>query len=822
MHYDPANPPFWNGKVAVTPPAGDLTLGQGYAVTVTALQGIGLLNHDPTGPWADTTIRWYADDASKDRIVFSLPGDPLGTVPGERFPTVTDAQGNTSIVVSALGTESLTAIIYAEVASPITGEAYTGSASISFGTVSDTITITPDAPPLYLFNTDQLIDGTYTGDKQFNEVVWSVDPEENPDYAITFDPNPSPATAEDGGRTTQTKMTVYGKNQPTTVTVYAYSADYVRSVGQDFVKGVQSLDFLPASKPPQTGWIELVSLEGNPLAEGSGAPLIQATYRLGNMGGFEPLTWEIVDDSSGGTVSLLTLHGETDVNGVMINRVTTTSTGPVTFTVKVTSDDYGDVGTLDLAFQPKEDVPQLPGQEIMTIHSPDGTTLTIGDTHPLSVDYSGSEVTWIGFPSDRLVFGQTESKTTTVQVLDGPDIPDAAVMTVHFNKDIGAYDYGYLALSFKTKQTQGVVGVTIDKAYALNTDTFVDPTVQSQVIACQLQLQADNNQNQQILLPTDPGTIVASFVNAQGNDLPKKTDGTYYINTGNDGKATFFVGSENPSTFILNTQWQNKDQPASATLTVATNAPPGTWPAPVVPDLGGGTTLQIPSGCPAPTFQVTIPNGAPAGNMALLLNSRIVYRGLVDPAKNPVVEVAYCALDLSGTNVLVYLPESSVNLSLPCSFTVDTTNGNPQTGPCPNLERKLFAPDGLDASQTIGAGDILPPGLSVYIEPYENMEAGDDVITAFFYLQGTDVLSQETGGVALSINNIVVSEPYPVTNDSFKDGSIPMTLPQWAAAGYANGQLQVDYMVVGKKNGTRWSEVSPIVPFNTTIPFPSA
>jgi hypothetical protein len=247
--------------------------------------------------------------------------------------------------------------------------------------------------------------------------------------------------------------------------------------------------------------------------------------------------------------------------------------------------------------------------------------------------------------------------------------------------------------------------------------------------------------------------------------------------------------------------------------------------APTVQGLSG-STLSIPGGCPAATFKVNIPSNLgikDEDQIALILNNRLVYHGRAAPAlaTQQGVDVAYAALNLTGSNALVYAGyvSNGWNESKPRTFIVNTANGNPQTGPCPNLQRDLAAPS-VNAPSTIGASDILP-SLDIYIGPYANM-AANDVITAFFYLQGSDVFTKETTGKDVTVNNIVPIY-YTVTNDNppLNGQQVKLSLPQWAAAGYASGQLQVDYMV-SNATGTRWSKVSPTFTLSTTIPFTSS
>jgi hypothetical protein len=481
----------------------------------------------------------------------------------------------------------------------------------------------------------------------------------------------------------------------------------------------------------------------------------------------------------------------------------------------------------------------------MAIASDDGGILLAGVAHRISVLYldsnghpvpDGTEVTWSGFPSDKLQFLDGEKTRTSVGIatnrvgtydisIDGPQIfnvPVAAVTTTAFNPLTGANDYGNLSLSFWQAP---VVGIKVDKPYAKNPafGHSIKPKDPSNVIKCQVQVLGQSGP-QKVFLPTDQDNArVITMFDASGKRMvPDPDTGTYYVTTNGNDPVSFFVGSENYTRLTINTQWQGQARPASTMLVLATNDKDPGQPlaAPTVQGLQGHT-LAIPAGCPAATFKVNIPGSSTlggTGKVALILNDRLVYHGPADLALDPYrgVDIAYAALNLTGSNALVYVASvsSGWNESKPCSFTVDTANGNPQTGPCRALRRELVAP-GVNAPQTVGALDILP-SLDIFITPYPNMTPGDDVITAFFYLQGSDVLTKRT------VNNIVPIS-YSLTSESplLIGKSVALSLPQWAAAGYANGQLQVDYRVVSNATGTRWSKVSPLVTLSTTIPFTS-
>ena len=246
-------------------------------------------------------------------------------------------------------------------------------------------------------------------------------------------------------------------------------------------------------------------------------------------------------------------------------------------------------------------------------------------------------------------------------------------------------------------------------------------------------------------------------------------------------------------------------------------------PPPKVPALQNGT-LPIPSTRPAPTFQVFIPTGntvTKGDKVALLLNTRVVWEGDVDP--NVPVEVAYAALNLGPDgNKLVFVTRTTLQQSVPAGGAngFPTSGGPPQTLPdTGGIGPTLPAPRVVvKNAPTIGPGDILDEGLEIDVPPYG--AAVGDLVTVYCYLSGKDVLT------GMQANNIVpliysVQEGSPLISGN----KVPVYLPQWAVAGYALGEppivnfLQVDYKVVSqtRQPSPRWSSLSPTFTLNTTI-----
>ncbi|WP_420963985.1 hypothetical protein [Brucella sp. IR073] len=130
LFYDPNNPPFVNESVRITPPGTRQTIGVGAEYKVTVLQGYDPTTGKPYLPVANQTVYWEA--SPRDRIIFSPLTGPLNTVPGTRFPTVTDSQGKSAIRVSAIGSTAFFGTIIARVANPETGTFFRNEVAVGF------------------------------------------------------------------------------------------------------------------------------------------------------------------------------------------------------------------------------------------------------------------------------------------------------------------------------------------------------------------------------------------------------------------------------------------------------------------------------------------------------------------------------------------------------------------------------------------------------------------------------------------------------------------------------------------------------------------
>ncbi|WP_420963977.1 hypothetical protein [Brucella sp. IR073] len=121
LFYDETNPPFVNESVRITPPGTRQTIGVGaeYKVMIRGNQ-----------PVNNQTVYWEA--SPPDRIIFSPLTGPLNTVPGTRFPTVTDSQGNSSIRVSAIGSTAFFGTIRAKVPNRETGTYFSNEVAVGF------------------------------------------------------------------------------------------------------------------------------------------------------------------------------------------------------------------------------------------------------------------------------------------------------------------------------------------------------------------------------------------------------------------------------------------------------------------------------------------------------------------------------------------------------------------------------------------------------------------------------------------------------------------------------------------------------------------
>ncbi|WP_420963978.1 hypothetical protein [Brucella sp. IR073] len=130
LFYDFDNPPFVNESVRITPPGTRQTIGVGAVYQVTVLQGYDPATGRPYLPVANQTVYWEA--SPEDQIIFSPLTGPLGTVPGERFPTVTDSQGKSAIRISAIGSTAFFGTIRAKVANPETGTFFSNEVVVGF------------------------------------------------------------------------------------------------------------------------------------------------------------------------------------------------------------------------------------------------------------------------------------------------------------------------------------------------------------------------------------------------------------------------------------------------------------------------------------------------------------------------------------------------------------------------------------------------------------------------------------------------------------------------------------------------------------------
>ena len=762
-------------------------------------------NHLVDGAW----ITWTGFPA--DRLTFA--NEKTQTVNGVATNTVT-ASGQSEISDAYISATSF---------NPLTGANDYGMTSTAFEQTVDALIIylpSGETEPLTLYDPHEL-DASYIGSKTLQYVQWSVDQKLYPYNTITFDKNPSPVTSLGNNKyTTNTNITVRGRDAPIDVTVYARSTD-----PNNFVAGETEhpLRFkAKGTQPPAGNTIVMTSLDGNPLSEGANVwHILQATYIDANGTGIPGATLNWAPTNQAGVT--IVPGPQTDSNGVTTAAINVTSAMSVTVTA---SDNSNTSDSLSLTFQ--AGTVTLPGQGTMTLVFTDASPpYGLNQTYELTVTYwdgsnklvpDGTEITWHAFPPDLLTFeqgpttkvsgGQGQS-TNNVTASGDTEIDNVVISTTHFNEDIGVNDHSEpnLVADFIAEPT--LIGVLLDKAYAQTPQgTHVKPNNPKQNIKCQVQVEHQKGVQQVTLLTTPSETGAKMFkTDGSGNELDT-VNGNYVVNTDPNGIGTFVVGSDGFTLFDLNAQWNNQTLPAPAKLVLATNRqqvnPVVTKP--VVPDLHGGTTLTIPP-APAPTFKVQIPNSryvTPGTAVAVLLNDRLVYDGAAEPALNDGVDVAYAALNLTSANNLVYVAGTALESD---QLTFTTTVGTPQTGP--NTGGVTRTPDmqiDVKSGQPIGPKDIIDGGLPVVLNVNDSITPNVDVITLYFYLSGTDVLT------AKPVTNIV-SVVYPVTSDT----SFPLTLllPQQYAAGYANGQLQADYKVVGST--TRWSQLSSTYTLNTTF-----
>jgi hypothetical protein len=365
----------------------------------------------------------------------------------------------------------------------------------------------------------------------------------------------------------------------------------------------------------------------------------------------------------------------------------------------------------------------------------------------------------------------------------------------------------------------------------------VKPSDPTQVIKCQVQaLGAQGQQtvrfpfNPDAEAPAAPPTLYDSVTL---KELQKQDgDGVYYTLTaeGSDPPtATILAGTRGYGLFTLGAQWdgQTQDDPPGASLVIATNRGEQSqlWLAPTVPEADATGNLPIPSQRPAPTFKVFLPTASPLtadDPVAFLLNQRLVYNGPAGPGLRggPGFDVAYAAVMADGSdNTLVYVVPGGE--SSPDTF---TATGSAQTGPVTSLSRTLPAPQVAGSLTQIGPTDIVSwldgtgavkGGLPVQINPVVDAE---DQITVYFYLTGDDALTSLLNGAPTPVSNIVPVTHQVKAGDPLLAGTpLVLYLPQWGAAGYSKGTLQIDYSVVGTKTGTRWSQVSLTYTLNTTF-----
>jgi hypothetical protein len=734
------------------------------------------------------------------------------------YPSTTDASGKARIEVTALSSDPLDrASIYARVANVLSGQlqdaGFYGSIA---GAPAASITVTSTDPlPLELYKPHELV-ATYTADDNNNKsITWSAEPE----GSVSLNPNSSTTSSDGQGRATTT-ITGYGPNVPiNSVTVYA--STYNNQLGNPVVGTIQ-LSFKPGAAPdPDAALIDLVSVDGNPLTAGD-THLIQATYTKldGTPIAGQPIQWQPFPAKK---ITVLDSPTYTNDDGVATTGVTgDLASAPFDGKIQASTNNPGtqaiDQASLTLTFQ--QDV-TLPGSIPMQLTSADAAPLTEEAWHAFKVSYAeNADIYWTAFPSDRVSFEQPNPTTTNengisinrVNASGGDDISDAIISARSFNALTGDYDHADVAISFtKPAPVSKLFGVTLEKAYAQNAFSLSlgDAT---EYIECQVQALTGQGQ-QKLILTTNPDQAYVLMYDASGKRLPTDQEtGKPYVTTDANGLATFMLASLNYTVFDL-IATLDKNDAVSASLTIATNDKKNNpaLPAPQSAAVVNGT-LTIPAARPAQTFKVGIPSSTnvnPGSQLALLLNDRLVYRGPASVGLNGEIEVAYAALNLDkgSNNSLVYVV--ATRESSPLSF---TASGKSQTGPdTGGAPRVLSAPVVNVAGNAVGPTDIVEPGLSVDIPPYSGVLPNDDVITLYFYLSGQDVLT------SAQVNNIV-PVTYKVDSNSPLLGGEPATLvvPQAYLAGYANGQLRVDYKVVSFI-GTRWSDVSSTYVLNTTL-----
>ena len=790
---------------------------------------VATLKDGKNNPLVDQPIDWSATPA--DRFVFSQP-----------YPTMTDSEGTARIHVMAVGLEPLVgaqaAWIEAHGSNHISGWQSYSRFFGSIGSQSCPITITSqdDATQLSLYQQHQLTATYHATDNKQKPISWLVVPDSTTDtHHFIFEPNPSP-TNNSGQASTQ--LTAYGPNIPTNVVAYARAYD--ETTGEYDLSCPFQLSFVKGANPPaDEGIIDVESIDGNPLSEGD-LHLITATYTTfeGTPLAQQPITWTI-DPANASNVQLLSTQPTlTDIDGVATNGVTAINTNnPFSATITATATNPFnaqeiDEGNLSLTFQA-----QVEQSGCMKLTSDDEPPLAIGKPHGLTVQYyekdcqtampEGTPVYWTAFPANRIFFLENPTytnsagiSTNTAIASKGANINNARIAVWSPNIETGINDHAELTTSYRTPITQNLLGVMINKAYTQNPPRGqkANPSKPVQVIKGQVQVLGQQGP-QQVTLLTNPNPAAETMWKADGSAKLDNSTGNYVVVTDDNGVGTFLITSENYTMFDLNAQWKQQTLTNPTKLVIATNRQQQSTVLnpPMVPGITNGGTMQIP---PAPFFKVQIPasKNVPLGSqVSLLLNDRLAYDGLADPALGNGVNVAYAALNLAGNNALVYVTPLFQE-SGPFTF---NTSGTPQTGPnTGGAARVLDAPqvDVPDGS-TITPKDILNGGLQVDLYPYSAMKPDEDVITMFFYLSGQDVLlSQLTPPQTQQVTNIV-SVVYRLTSGSplLAGNTVTLILPQQYVAGYINGQVQADYNVVNPTGGTRWSKLSSSYSLNTTF-----
>ncbi|YBV94530.1 hypothetical protein M1D80_00560 (plasmid) [Phyllobacteriaceae bacterium JZ32] len=661
-----------------------------------------------------------------------------------------------------------------------------------------TITITPPSETMYLYKWYPL---TVSCDHSFPWGVFMntgsetpLPADDKPGHIFLFD---RPYASLNNGSGTINIMAV-GPNTGTKVTVYGRSLDAS-------IPGKADLEFVASDSPPPSIFA-LFALNGQAwrLPQDNELPYLVGAVYMDKDG--KPLTgniqWTVSNDSNA-TTTPLSPKTPLRANGTSSNGVTVVAGGSMCGTVSwfgVTVTASVDNTSLT-ATLPEYAVFYTAEPNILLTVDAAHTTLTA--TCPQFQE--GAEVIWEAYPPDKVQLQYRRTKVTngsaTNTIVTAGDAQFTAYFAASTMDTTGQTDHNYLrdygVLQFQLTP-QSVVGIEIDKASCLST-WGVDIDDDTQVIRCQAKL-LNAGGKQTVMLPTTPPDAGVQMWDATTGEPLSMTNQVYTMETDADGVATFLIGSANNTYFSVNVQWKKFVSPTAQLAIVS-----GTGPLPpptIVPAVRGGV-LTIPSD--APFFQVTIPTsrGVLKGDpVALVLNNRVVWEGTVDPAVP--IDVGYAALDLTGPNTLIYVT-TGLQESGPASGAAFKTSGTPLTGPFGTGDRGLDMPTVVTkVTNAVGASDIMGQGLKIQVPRYADPAVGD-VITVYCYLtKGTDVLSGDPWGN-------IVAVTYPVLKgDPLLTGAeqVLVPLPQWAIAGYANGDLQVDYKVV-TSNGTSWSKIAP-------------